>query len=137
MKYFSTCLIGFVTLFNVANANTITCKAQIIHSVCGSGRVEIAFDTESKSFDLYNGDVPCWFADIEHQGMLTKSKAVYPYFLAESYFLQISHKTFAKLTYDTELSVARLEIIDTSLDPLLSSKYDLTCEKSTRFVLAL
>ena len=127
MKYISTFTIGFLALFNVANADTITCKAQLIHSVCASGRVEISLDTELKSFDLHNGDVPCWFTDIEQQGMLTKSGAGYPYFLADSYFLKISDKTFAKLFYDKKLSLARLEIIDTSLEPSLSSKYDLNC----------
>lgn len=128
MKYLNAFIFGFVILSSLANASTITCKAQLVHSVCGSGRVEIVFDTQTKSFDLHNGDVPCWYSDLDQQGSLTKSKAVNPYLLADNFSLQISDKIFANLFYDKKFSVARLEIIDSSLDPLLSSKYDLKCE---------
>src|SRR4051812_539559 len=84
MKYFFAFLSSF---FVFQQANAVTCKATLVSRPCGSGEAKVVFDKETLVFSLNNGGVSCWMGDFEAKGILKKTKAAYPYFLADSFEL--------------------------------------------------
>jgi hypothetical protein len=130
MKTRQIILLAMTILITGVQATALTCKAQLVHSACGSGKVEITLDSENNIFLLHNGDVPCWNMDLKKHGQIEKVQTKYPYFVAETFELKLhaSPEIYATLLYDSETQVARLEIMNKDLNyPTLSSKYDLVC----------
>jgi hypothetical protein len=118
----------------LAQAQTTTCRAQLVHTVCGSGKVEITYSEKEETFKVYNGDVGCWMTDYEINGGLKKVPSRYPYFLENTFKLTrldtqtVQMGDFGALFVDTKLKVARLEIFQSSENEKAMTKYDLTCE---------
>lgn len=127
-------VIALLVLSSVSHAQTITCKAQLIHTICGSGRIEISLDNATKKFKFHNGDVVCWMQDYELQGFFEKSNSAYPFYLDNTFQLSpIDEQTnqvigHGSLIYDEKLKVARLEIAHRFEMETTNSKYDLTCD---------
>ncbi len=133
MTQLNSFLAGLIFLTILSTASATTCKAQLVPTLCGSGKVEITFDSKQNKFSIYNGDVGCWFGDFELQGRLIKTKSHYQYLSVDSYILKIQDNDvlYAKLIYDPALSLARLEIIEDESrndNGRMSSKYDLICD---------
>lgn len=125
--------VYFFLVVGVAfKANAITCEAQLIHTMCGSGQVEVTIDESAKTFNLRNGDVHCWMADYVLSGTIEKKERSYPYFSDYDYqFLSTDAEkpNFAEFIYDPELKVASLKLIEPTRFPLIHQNYNLTCKE--------
>lgn len=128
--------IGIVILAVVAvaalPARATTCRAQLIHTVCGSGIMEITFMEGSDAFELHNGDVRCWMGDARVRGILEKNSPMYPFFLENTYDLytpggqSTAPVKYGQLLYDPRINVASLRLNTSST---LTEVYNLTCEE--------
>ncbi len=113
-------------------ANAITCEAQLIHTMCGSGRVAVTIDESAKTFNLNNGDVNCWMADYVLSGTIDKKEPSYPFFSDHEYQLSsidAEKPNFAEFIYDPELKVASLTLLEPTRFPLIHQNYNLTCKE--------
>lgn len=134
MKIGKIMIIVALFIGTLANAQAITCKAQLVHTACGSGKIEISFDSKTMLFEFHNGDVRCWMPDYQVKGILEKKVAEYPFLLGNTFKLSILDDqtnqtvTYGNLVYDDRLKVARLELNPRYEYEKTNSKYDLTCE---------
>jgi hypothetical protein len=113
-------------------AGATVCKTRVVHSICGSGEVEIKFNLDRREFEMNDGDVICWSDPLlVVTGQMTEEKPQYPYYLVGTYSLVSTHPNqpdteLGTLLYDPKDQVARLEI---SSDRLTAKRsYDLHCE---------
>jgi hypothetical protein len=124
-----------VAIFATPSTQALICQAQMIHSVCGTGKVEMVLNDSlsgNNSFKIINGDVACWSIDLTIDGEAVHQEKTYPYYEVESYKLLVKdHVTKTKVIYgffhyDKMQKKARLTI-DRIAKELLSAKYDLDC----------
>jgi hypothetical protein len=82
-------LIGMFTLLTSvgASANTLSCYAQVLRTVCGSGKINIEIDLDKTSFTAKMGAVACWGYDISVNGNIKKIKGSYPFGHEDNYKL--------------------------------------------------
>jgi hypothetical protein len=72
--------------FEASYANDqINCNAEILTSMCGSGKVRIIINKQDMSFKLSHGDVTCWFSDFFLEGHLKEVKAPHHLFNTHQY----------------------------------------------------
>jgi hypothetical protein len=133
MKNLTTILIS-LALHSAAQAalpEEILCKAKVITSICGNGEVNIRLKTDA-TFELFNGDVPCWFGPAHYRGT---------YVQTETNEIALGTRTFAlnyesfgapklgSLIYMPRRQLATLEITShRAEDGQFGGRYNLTCE---------
>ncbi len=135
MKVEKIVIMTALLMGSLANAQTVTCKAQLVHTMCGSGKIELIFDDKTKLFEFQNGDVRCWMGEYRAEGSLEKKPPKYPFFLEGTYQLSTldDHTkqpvNFGHLVYDSQLKVARLEEVNPRYKrERTDSQYDMSCE---------
>lgn len=120
------------SLATTAIAQPTTCKAQLVNTACGSGRVEIELDAEAQTFKLLLGDVACWGADHNLEGISEPVARHYPFFSDHEYRLStLSRRSgvpqeLGVLILDPELHVASLRLTQTHLS--IVPNYNLLCD---------
>jgi regulator of sigma D len=112
------------------NANAEHCSAQVVHSMCGSGRMVLDYDLKTGHFELNDGDVNCWNMDRGVSGEMKRIEAIYPYLENETFTLngQInggSLKFEGILMHDLSAKVASLKMKGFEGKP---REYNLTCD---------
>jgi hypothetical protein len=127
-------LLSFISVVLLAapSAQALTCRAEMIHSICGTGKVEISLDTSmvNKSFKIVNGDVSCWHAEITTIGEMEPQGKTYPYNDTDTYALVVEHpikSEYGIFYYNQTLKKARL-LLNSLPVGVLSTKYDLDCD---------
>jgi hypothetical protein len=124
-----------VAMFATPSSQALTCQAQMIHTICGTGKVEMVLNNSGSgdnSFKIINGDVACWNMELTIDGEADRQGKTNTYYEAESYKLLVKdHVTNTKVIYgffhyDKTQKKARLTI-DHVPNGLLSAKYDLDC----------
>lgn len=110
-------------------AEATVCTAQVIHTMCGTGKMEIMFEDlfSNQGFKLRDGDVQCWGMDRIVIGKTERLPASYPYHLENSYKLiadEPSGGFEGEMLYDPVLKVASLR-----MSSLIGGRreYNLTC----------
>ena len=62
-----------------ADAETLDCKAQVPHTVCGSGNISAVLNLSNNTFQSTIGAVACWGVDYQVAGTTKLVASVYPY----------------------------------------------------------
>jgi hypothetical protein len=120
------------SLAPLAVAQPTVCKAQLVNTACGSGRVEIELDPVAQTFTLLLGDVACWGADHNLEGISEPVARHYPFYSDHEYRLStLSRRSgvpqeLGVLIIDPELHVASLRLTQTHLS--IVPNYNLACD---------
>jgi hypothetical protein len=136
MKTYTLIAVAAMATSLTTLAETIECTAKVPSTGCGSGTIEVKFDTKTLSHQSITGAIGCWGHDYEYSGAVVEDKKTYPFYSSRSFQLFDKNGTLAARLYLEKSQVKERPIV-AALDmtninihsgPLVRSQFNLTCK---------
>jgi hypothetical protein len=99
----------------VLKTEATECRAQVVTSICGSGKMALTFNEKESTFALNNGDVRCWGTDIKISGIMSRVHML-PFDLeGVGYAFSQPYENYridGLLVYDSRVNAVHMELND-------------------------